>query len=184
MKKFVAILAVMMFAILAVMPVVSASADASVDTGYTMYVSSTNGKGVRMRSLPTTDSKVLYSLGEGRPVKVLSENHDNGFAEVKVQINGKWHFGYIMSKYLSKKDPASLKQTFKAVKTFNVKVRTATANGKVSMWDTTSKLKDEKIRDLEKTEKLQVIEESRAWYMVVDANGMLGFVAKAYVTAC
>jgi len=177
LKKFVAILAAVMFAMLAVVPVMSASADGS----YTMYVSSKNGKGVRLRNGNSTDAKIIMTLGEGRPVTVTAEN--KGWSEVRVKVNGKNYNGYIKSEFLSKKDPSKAKQTFKAVKSFNVKVRTAAADGKVSLWNTTGKLNDEKIRDLSKTEKLTVTAESRAWYKVTDANGVVGYVAKAYVVA-
>jgi len=179
MKKFIAILAAVLIAILGIIPMTGALADGN---GYTMYVSSSNGKGVRMREGASTDAKVLFNLGEGRPVTVTAE--DEGWSEVKVQVNGKWYSGYIMSEFLSQKNPANLKQSFKAVKSFNVKVRTATKNGVVSMWDTTAKLNEDKVRDLTRTETLTVTAESRAWYKVVDMNGVEGYVAKAYVTAC
>lgn len=184
MKKVIAILAVMMFAILAIVPMTGACAEATAvevdaSNAYTMYVSSSNGKGVRMREDWNTDSKILFNLGEGRPVTVTAENE--GWSEVRVEVNGKFYNGYIMSKFLSKQNPANLKQSFKAVKPFQVKVRTATRQGIVSMWNTTAKRNVNKIRDLAKTEKLTVVEESRAWYKVMDVNGTEGFVAKAYV---
>ena len=50
MKKFVAVLAAMMFAILTIVPMGFASAE-----GTRMYVAASNGGCVRLRSLPTED---------------------------------------------------------------------------------------------------------------------------------
>ena len=66
MKKFVAVLAAMMFAILAIVPMSFASAE-----GTRMYVAASNGGCVRLRSLPTEDGKIVTTFNVGRPVEVI-----------------------------------------------------------------------------------------------------------------
>ena len=185
MKKFVAILAAVLMAILAIVPMASAAKVSTtvLDQSYTMYASSSNGKGVRMRSTPDASSvgNVYFSLGEGRPVTVTAVRND-GWSEVKVQVKGKWYTGYCRSEFLSDVNPLNLKQSFKAIASpFDVTVRTASVNGVVSMWDTTSKRDEHKLRDLDSDETLTAVAESRAWYKVMDAEGNEGYVAKAYV---
>ena len=181
MKKFVAILAAVLLAILAVVPMACAAKADNSEYG-TMYVSSSNGHGVRLRDMPNTEALILRNLGEGRPVSVVGPAAE-GWYEVNVQVNGKTVNGYIMKKFLSTTNPLNLKQSFKELNSFQVKVVTASANGKVNLWPTASKVGDE-IRTLTKTEKLTVLAESRAWYKVVDENGTEGYVAKAYVVKC
>ncbi len=179
MKKLVAMLSVMILLVLAIVPVVSANAEAA---GTTRYVSSENGKGVRMRKGNSTEAEVIFNLGEGRPVTVHAEAM--GWSQVSVKVNGKVYNGYVMSKFLSKNDPSLMKQTFKKVSKMFVRVRAASADGAVSIWNTTSKLNVNKVRDLTRTEKITVLAESRAWYKVQDQFGNTGYVAKAYVTPC
>ena len=176
MKKFVAILAAMMFAILAIVPMGFASAE-----GTRMYVAASNGGCVRLRSLPTEDGKIVTTFNVGRPVEVMDQSGE--WSEVRVQANGKYVYGYMMSKFLSENDPATKTQHFTDVKnTFTVKVRPASANGVVSMWSRPAKLSSDKVRDLGRNEIMTVVSESNAWYMVSAADGELGYVAKAYVT--
>ena len=176
MKKFVAVLAAMMFAILAIVPMGFASAE-----GTRMYVAASNGGCVRLRSLPTEDGKIVTTFNVGRPVEVRDNSGD--WSEVRVQVNGKYVYGYMMSMFLSENDPAAKTQHFTDVKnTFTVKVRPASANGVVSMWSRPAKLSGDKVRDLGRNEVMTVVSESNAWYMVSGADGELGYVAKAYVT--
>lgn len=180
MKKFAVMMVALMLAILAIVPAVSASAEAA-PTGKTMYVASYNGKGVRLRMAPSTEAKIYFNLGEGRPVTVYEQNEETGWATISVRVNGKVYNGFVMNKFLSKYDPSYEKQTFKAVNPYETKLRTASANGVISIWKTTSKLNENKLRDMDKTEKLTVLEESRAWVIVRDMYGNVGYVAKAYI---
>ncbi len=182
MKKISVLMVALILAILAIVPVMSAHAENANTASYTMYVSSSNGKGVRMRSGASTDSDVLFNLGEGRPVTVTGAFGD--WSIVRVSVNGKSYNGYIMSQFLSSTDPSTLPQTFKPVSRFAIRVRAASADGVVSMWKTTNKQVANKMRDLTRTETLTVIQESRAWYLAEDMYGNVGYVAKAYVTAC
>ena len=176
MKKFVAVLAAMMFAILAIVPMGFASAE-----GTRMYVAASNGGCVRLRSLPTEDGKIVTTFKVGRPVEVMDQSGE--WSEVRVQANGKYVYGYMMSKFLSEKDPATKNQTFKDVaENIYVKVRPASANGIVSMWSRPAKHSSDKVRDLDRNETMLVVSESNAWYVVSGADGELGYVAKAYVT--
>ena len=176
MKKFVAVLAAMMFAVLAIVPMGFASAE-----GTRMYVAAANGGCVRLRSLPTVDGKIVTTFNVGRPVEVMDESGD--WSEVRVQVNGKYVYGYMMSKFLSANDPATKNQTFKDVaENVYLKVLPASANGIVSMWNRPSKHSIDKVRDLGRNETLLVVAESNAWYLVSGADGELGYVAKAYVT--
>ena len=176
MKKFVAVLAAMMFAILAIVPMSFASAE-----GTRMYVAASNGGCVRLRSLPAEDGKIVTTFNVGRPVEVMNNSGD--WSEVRVQVNGKYVSGYMMNKFLSEKDPATKNQHFTDVKnTYTVKVRPASANGVVSMWSRPAKHSSDKVRDLGRNETMLVVSESNAWYMVSAADGELGYVAKAYVT--
>ena len=178
MKRFTAILAAMMIAILAILPVSIASAEST-----RMYVSASNGKKVKLRSQPTTEGEILTYFNVGRPVEVMGECGDGEWSEVRVQVNGKYVDGYMMSKFLSEKDPAAKPQHFSDVKNpFTVKVRTASAHGVVSVWKTTSKMNDQKLFDLDKDSRMTVIAESNAWYKVMNQNGVVGYLAKAYVT--
>lgn len=178
MKKFISVLAAVMFALMAIIPMTVASAESA---NHTMYVSTPNGGTVNVRANNNTDSRVLAVIGNGRPVTVTAENGD--WSAVRVRINGRTVSGYIMNKYLSKSDRANARQTFKNVENpFTVKVYPASANGKVSIWNTTNKKNENKVRDIEKTEQLTVLAYSNAWYLVEAADGTIGYVAKAYVT--
>ena len=177
MKRFTAILAALMITILAILPMSMASAEST-----RMYVSASNGKNVRLRSLPTTDAEIVTNFNVGRPVEVMGTCRDGEWSEVRVQVNGKYVYGYMMSQFLSANDPATKTQHFTDVKnTFTVKVRPASAHGIVSMWSRPSKRNIDKVRDLDKNETMTVISESNAWYIVSASDGELGYVAKAYV---
>lgn len=172
MKKFVAVFAAVLFAILAIVPMSIASADSN-----RMYVTS-NGSAVRLRSLPNDKSKIVTSFNVGRPVEVLGYNGD--WAEIRVEVSGKYVYGYMMDKYLTANDPATADQHFKAVKkAFTVTARPASGHGIVSVWKTTNK-HGHKLFDLRNGERVTVLAQSKAWYKVMDANGVIGFMAKAY----
>ena len=175
-KKFVAILSVVMFAILAIVPMGCASADSSV-----MYVTSSNGGSVRLRELPDGESKVVTNFNVGRPVEVVG--YSGEWTEVCVKVSGKYVHGYMMNKFLTSRNPANASQRFSTVKkSFTVKPRPASSNGVVSMWSTTSKKDCNKILDLGRNTRVTVLAESKAWYKVTTENGVVGYVAKAYVT--
>ena len=177
MKKFLTMIAAVMFIFLAIIPAACA------ETGeQRMYVSTPNGGTVRLRSIPSTEGKILTVVGVGRPVTVVKQ-YESGWSEVKIRVKGATKYGYMKSEYLSIKDPSTRKQSFRDAKEpFTVKPFTASANGKVSLWDTTAKKDVDKIRDLGSDESVTVIAYSNAWYKVCTNDGLVGYVAKAYVT--
>ena len=146
-----------------------------------MYVTASNGGSVNLRALPNKSAKAYFLLGVGRPVEVI-ESLSTGWSYVRVQVSGSYYYGYMMSAYLGNTDPSTARQSFQTVATpFSVHVVTASASGTVSMWTTTDKANEHKLRDLSTTESLTVIAASNAWYKVTDSFGNVGFVAKAYV---
>ena len=173
MKKFVAILAALMLATLAIVPLASASTTK-------MYVSASNGLTVKIHTYPASVSNnVICNLGVGFPVSILS--WEDGWAEVSFKLNGKSYTGYMMNAYLSASDPSTRRQTFKNVSTYmTVTIRPSSANGRVNLWPSASKRGDE-IRTFTPGETVTVLAASNAWYKVQDMYGNIGYVAKAYV---
>ena len=172
MKRIVSILAAILLAILAVVPMVSASAD-----GVNLYVSSSNGKGVNMRAGASKDDTVIYKLGEATKVTVLGYV-DSDWAYV--QAEGRSKTGYVMRKFLSSTDPTTLKQTFKSVTPYEVTVNPTRSGGYVNLRASASK-KAASLEQMYKGTVLTVTAESRAFYRVYDENGTVGYVVKAYV---
>ena len=171
-KKFAAVFAALMLAILALVPMTASASS-------TMYVSANNGLSVNVRNLPDRSSRSLARLGVGFPVKV--NEYDTEWSSVTVKLNGRTMHGFINSTYLKDRNPLSRAQRFKTVdNTFTVTVRPSSANGRVNLWPSASK-KGEEIRTLNKGEELTVLAASNAWYQVQDSQGNTGYVAKAYV---
>ena len=172
MKKFVAILAALMLATLAIVPLASAS--------NTMYVCASNGLTVKIHTYPSTASgNVICNLGVGFPVNVLDV--EDGWAEVSFKLNGKSYTGYMMADYIDYSDPSTRRQTFKNVSTYlTVTIRPSSANGRVNLWPSASK-RGQEIRTFTPGEQVTVLAASNAWYKVQDMYGNIGYVAKAYV---
>ena len=148
---------------------------------YTMYVNSSNGLGVNVRVLPTKNSTSMYCLGVGFPVSVIGWMPGTDWMAVKTTVNGVTNYGYMMSKFLQSTDVSTQRQSFLTCQNvFTVTVRPSSANGRVNLWATASKSGAE-IRTLTKGERLTVLAYSHAWYRVMDSQGNLGYVAKAYV---
>lgn len=172
MKKFVTILAAVMMMILTLVPMASASAS-------TLFVDAPNGGTVNVCTLPNGAGKSEIWIGTGFPVTVMDKS--DGWYEVRARVNGQDYYGYMDAHYLIGKDPAAKAQKFTPVtKELTVAVRPSSANGKVNLWPTASK-KGEELRTLTKGERLTVLAASHAWYQVLDAEGHVGYVAKAYV---
>ena len=148
---------------------------------YTMYVNSSNGLGVNVRVQPTKNSTSMYCLGVGFPVSVIGWMPGTDWMAVKTTVNGVTSYGYMMSKFLQSTDVSTQRQSFLTCQNvFTVTVRPSSANGRVNLWATASKSGAE-IRTLTKGERLTVLAYSHAWYRVMDSQGNLGYVAKAYV---
>lgn len=179
MKKLLAVIAAVMFVFLGIFPACAAGNQES--NVRSMFVNNDNGGSVRVMSIPSQVGKVVSYLNVGRPMTVVGQ-YESGWSEVKYQVSGKMHYGYIMTKNLSAYNPAAQKQTFREVsKDVRVKVLPANARGVVSLWSDTTKSNESKIRDLTRTEELTVIAASRAWFQVRTEDGLVGYVAKAYV---
>ena len=172
LKKIAALVLALMLGMFALIPMASASADSR------MYISASNGLFVNVRSIPDKSGTSRVLLGPGFPVTV--QNYDYDWCEVTARVNGKTIWGYVATDYLSASDPATRSQSFKNVNTITVTVRPSSSNGKVNLWPTASK-KGEEIRTLDHGERLTVIAASNAWFKVIDSEGNLGYVAKAYV---
>ena len=171
-KKFVAILRALMLMILAIVPVTAGASN-------TMYVDSKNGLTVRIHKYPS-DGGVLCNLGVGFPVS-LTGAYNDGYTQITFKLNGRSYTGWIMDQFLSGRDASTARQRFTTVKnSFTVTVRPSSANGKVSLWPTTSK-RGTGIRVMTPGETLTVLRYSHAWYEVQDSEGNVGYVAKAYV---
>lgn len=67
----------------------------------TMYVATSNGGNVNLRSGPSTDDEILTSIAFGQPVEVIEMLP--GSSWVNVSYNG--NYGYIMMRYLSYEEP-------------------------------------------------------------------------------
>lgn len=176
MKKFVAILAAMLFAMLAIVPVTVASAESNTTK---MYVVAANGKSLNLRATPSTNGTLLAQLGVGYPVTQLSV-YDSNWARVSAQVDGKTLTGYVMRTYLSTQDPTKAAQTFTKV-SMKVTVRpTSGASGYVNLRAAASTSAACRTR-LYKGEVLTVTAESNAFYQVRTSTGLTGYVVKAYV---
>jgi len=172
MKKLTAVLAAL---IIAVMTLVSVSADSVVK-----YVSSSNGKGVRIRTEASTSADIIRNLGEATEVNVdYAVNAD--WSKVTVRCDGCTLHGYVMSKFLSDTNPAAKAQSFREVTPFTVyTIPTAGASGYVNFRSAAS-LNASVIHIMREGYALTVIAESNEWYQCIDSDGCFGFVVKAYV---
>ena len=99
-----------------------------------------------------------------------------------MQLNGQTKSGYVMSSFLSSVDPTAQSQTFNSVTRFTVRVAPSRGVQGYVNFRSGPSTSSAQIRRLYKGETLTVVAESNAWYRVFDANGVYGYVAKAYVT--
>jgi len=172
MKKLTAVLAAL---IIAVMTLVSVSADSVIK-----YVSSSNGKGVRIRYEASTSADIIRNLGEATQVTV-DATVDADWSKVTVRYDGYTIHGYVMSKFLSNTNPATKKQTFAEVTPFNVNTIPAEGAAGYVNFRSAASLSAAVIHTLREGNPLTVIAESGAWYKCVDTEGCVGYVVKAYV---
>ena len=176
MKRFTAILAALMIAILAIIPMTGAMAESN---NSPLYIVAENGKTVNMRNNP--NGSVIARLGVGKPVTMISDL-GNGWTKVSAKVEGKTMKGYVVNEFLSKKDPTEAPQNFVKVNHFKVTVTPSNgANGHVNL-RAKATVNSTCLRYLQKDEVLTVIAESNAWYQVRTAAGTNGYVVKAFVT--
>lgn len=177
MKKFLAILAVLVLSMLAIVPLTVACADDDIITQY--YVDTEDGKTVNLRSRP--DGSLLTRLGVGKPVTLI-EDLGNGWTKVSVKANGEKLNGYIMSEFLSPMDPTEEEQTFVKVNRFKVYVTPSKGEfGHINLRSEAS-ADSTCLRYLHQGDELTVIAESHAWYQVRTVAGTTGYVVKGFVS--
>lgn len=176
MKKFTAILVILMLTVLSLAPVSGACADSDTDTRY--YIVSENGKTVNLRSRP--NGSLITRLGVGKPVTLISDAGD-GWMKVSVKADGEILKGYVMSDYLSDEDPTEVPQTFVTVRRFTVTVAPSKGEAGHVNLRAEATVNSTCLRYLHKDDELTVIAESNAWYRVRTAAGTTGYVVKAFV---
>jgi len=177
MKKFVAILVVMMMAVMALVPVFNASAESAEQ----LFVNTENGKTLNLRANPNSNAKVLSRLGVGKTVTLIDDS-DSTWAKVSVKLDGKTVKGYVQKQFIDAIDPAYYGQEFTKVSAFKVTVTPSNgANGKVNM-RAEANPKSTVRAYLYKGDVLTVKAESHAYYKVTNAQGQTGYVLKAFVT--
>lgn len=176
MKRFTAILAVLMIAILSILPMTGAMAESrSAD----MYIVAENGKTVNLRSTP--NGSVLTRLGVGKPVTMICDA-GNGWLKVSARVDGQTVKGYVKNEFLSMDDPTEAPQAFEKVNRFKVTVTPSNGdNGHVNL-RADATVNSTCLRYLHKGDVLTVVAESNAWYQVRTAAGVNGYVVKAFVT--
>ena len=180
MKKLVCFLAAVMLALMAVMPIASAR-----DGVTTLYVKTGNGRCLLVRSGPSKDYPVIYSLAYGSLV----------YAPIGADSAGAWTFiqrgkrsGYVMSKYLTDTKPetytgedSAAMEAMKDVETpFTVTLKGVRKGGTANLRlyaDKSSKLLVKLLPGTQVT----VLAESVKWYKVQTADGMTGYVNKQFV---
>lgn len=177
MKKFVSILAVLMLAVLTLVPVTGAFAGGSDDTQ--CYIVADNGKYVNLRSRP--NGSLVARLGVGKPVTLISDD-GSGWVMISAKVDGETVKGYVMSEYVGYDDPTEDEQIFVRVNRFQVAVTPSKGeNGHVNLRSRAS-ADSTCLRYLYKDDVLTVLEESNAWYKVRTEAGTVGYVVKAFVT--
>ena len=176
MKRIIAILAVLMIAILTILPMTGAMAESMNNDN--LYIVSENGKTVNLRNKP--NGTVITRLGVGKPVTLFGDE-GNGWTEVNTKVDGKTVKGYVMTQFLSDEDPAEAPQYFTKVDRFKVTVAPSSGeSGHVNL-RAEATVHSTCLRYLQKGDVLTVIAESNAWYQVRTAAGTTGYVVKAFV---
>lgn len=185
MKKRVLCIMVILLLMQAVLPVISASALIG-----PQYVSTSNGKGVYLRSGPSKEDSILTSIPYGAQVDSC-EYYDSAWSYVSYQGN----YGYCMSRYLSSTKPSSKPTptstpspsgtglSFRNFTPANyyVTVRPSTPSGFVNMrWAPSKSV------DIQSTYyagySLRVLAQDSTWAQVFDeANGSCGFMQRNFL---
>ena len=179
MKKLVCFLAAVMLALMAVMPIASAR-----DGVNTMYVKTGNGRCLLVRSGPSKDYPVIYSLAYGSVVYAPIGSESGSWTYI---MRGK-RSGYVMTKYLTDTKPetytgadSAAMSAMKDVETpFTVTLKGVRKGGTANLRmyaDKSSKL----LMKLLPGTQVTVLAESVQWYKVQTADGMTGYVNKQFV---
>ena len=184
MKKILCVCFAVMLMLVAVMPVSLASASVS-DDSTVMYVKTGNGRCLLVRSEPSRNGKVLYTVPYGSAVHV----HD-------IYGTGSWTFiggtkkrsgGYVMTKYLVSEKPAAfdgsdstaMENMETVASPFTVVTKSIRRGGTINLRLYPSKSAKLVQKLLPGTE-LTVTAESYQWYKVTLADGSFGYIYKDY----
>ncbi|MCQ2457682.1 MAG: SH3 domain-containing protein [Clostridia bacterium] len=177
MKKFTAILAVLMLTLSVLVPLTGACAGD--DEAIQYYIVTENGLTVNLRSRP--EGSLITRLGVGKPVTLISDD-GSGWTKISAKVDGEILKGYVMSEFLTDVDPTELPQTFEDVRRFTVTVSPSKGeDGHINLRSEPT-VNSVCLRYLHKDDVLTVIAESNAWYKVRTALGTTGYVVKAFVT--
>ena len=175
MKKLAVMMVAMMLLILAVVPVTVASAQ-----GVQMFVNTEKGGHLNFRTAPNTKASVIKELGQGYPVTLVSHVNSE-WDKVTARISGKDVTGYVARKFVTTSDPARAAQTIHFVNAFNVRVAPTNAGSGYVNLLTRPNCDANVIARLHQGQVLSVIGESKTFYEVIDGNGNVGYVVKAFV---
>ena len=186
MKKRVLSVLLLMLLLATMVPVISASALIG-----PQYVSTSNGKGVYLRSGPSKDDSILTTIPYGAQVDSC-EYYDSAWSAVSYKGN----YGYCMTRYLSSTKPSS-KPTPTATPSsggsglsfrnfvdasYYVTVRPSTPSGFVNLRWAPSKSME--IRSTYYAGyALRVLAQDGTWAQVLDeTNGICGFMMLNYLS--
>ncbi len=166
------------------------------------YVKTANGKGLNLRSAPTTEASVMLSIPYGSMVIPNMDYNDGTW--ISVEYNG--HYGYVMSRYLVSDRPgpaptpkpkpkpnptpkpapapdntiATLFNGF-AQTNYTVTVRPSTPGGTVHLrWAPTKQAGI--MTDFHQGDTLQVLYENKQWAQVRHMEtGVTGFMMRSFL---
>lgn len=166
-----------------------------------MYVKSSGGGRVNLRSKPTTSGKnIITSIAHGSVVDVLSYTGNGSWAHVQYSHSGKLYTGYMSTRYLSVQRPEAFSHNskgntssssepqmpnfsnFELVDPYEVIVRPSKPNGFVNFrWAPSYDCRV--IMRCYANYPLTVIAQDKSWVQVSDpATGYVGFMYRKFVT--
>jgi len=186
MNKRVLSVLLLLLLLATMVPVISASALIG-----PQYISTSNGKGLFLRSGPSKDDSVLTTIPYGAQIDSC-EYYDSAWSAVSY----KGYYGYCMTRYLSSTKPSSKPNptptpssggtglSFRNFTDVNyyASVRPSTPSGFVNLRWAPSKSVD--IRSTYYAGySLRVLAQDETWVQVLDeANGICGFMMRSYLS--
>lgn len=180
--------------VVAVMLLALAIAPAATAMTWGAYVKTANGKGLNLRTGPTTNASIIRSIPYGAYVGFIEVLNDTW-----VQVNYDGYEGYVMRRYLSYEQPgpkptqkpsggggstsdiAHLFDGFQYT-SYQVAVRPSAPGGFVHMrWAPTKSAGI--IEDLHQNDQLQVLSQNNTWAQVHNPqSGATGFMMRSFLT--
>ena len=187
---------------LAAMLMVGLAAPLSAKAVFTMYVYTTNGKTLNVRTEPATGNNVIGKLDFGTEVAV---DYHLGNGWTALMGAGAYEHVYVQTRFLVNEKPTArpanytdantkstgyadtleemnrLWKTLKVVAPYRIMVRPTRASGWVNLRFGPSKSTGV-MATLKANDELNVIAELKGWYQVQDPNtGYVGYVSSSYV---